>query len=127
VCYYFGHLNIVYFAGPGQVEDLSLHASSQSITVLWKKPISNSDCITNYIIEWVNAVSGNKETVSVAREVEFFILEYLDACVEYEVSVTAVNADGVGDNTVTGTAKINSAGNYHKHIVCYVYNVVAHK
>jgi hypothetical protein len=94
-----------------------LYAGSQIVAVFWKKPISNGNCITNYIIEWVNTVSGNKETVSVAREVEFFILENLDACVEYEVSVTAVNADGVGGNTVTGTAKINSAGNYHTHII----------
>jgi hypothetical protein len=117
LCYSFGHLNIVYFAGPGRVEDLSLRVSSITIFVNWKKPSSNSDSVTNYIIEWVNTVSGIKETGTVTSEEDFFFIENLDACVEYAVSVTAVDADGVGDKNVTGRVTTRTAGNYHTHII----------
>jgi hypothetical protein len=116
LCYYFGHLNIVYFAVPGPVQELDLIPGSQSITVTWNKPSSNGDCVKNYIIEWVNTVSGNTETVSVAREEEFFILEKLDACADYNVSVTAVNANNEGEKTTTST-KTKPSGNYHTHII----------
>jgi hypothetical protein len=117
LCYYFGHSNIVYFAVPGPVIGLDLIPGSQSITVVWNKPSSNGDCVKNYIIEWVNTVSGNEQPSSATSEVGFFIIERLDACVDYEVSVKAVNADGVGDNTETRTTTTKTAGNCHTHII----------
>jgi hypothetical protein len=116
LCYYFGHLNILYFAGPGPVVGLSFIGGLHSIILNWKKPTLNSDCVTNYIIEWVNTVSGIKGTATVTSE-DTFIIEDLDACVEYAVSVTARNVENVGDNTVPLEVTTKTAGNYHTHII----------
>jgi hypothetical protein len=110
-------LNNVNFAVPGEVEDLSLYVGSHNIILIWKKPSSNSDCVTNYMIEWVNTVSGIKDSGTVTSEEDIFIIEDLDACVEYAVSVTARNADNVGDNTVTQQVTTKTVGNYHTHII----------
>jgi hypothetical protein len=114
LCYYFGHLNIVYFAVPGKVEELSLKPDLDNIEVNWKKPTSDSGCVTKYIIEWVNTVSGIKDTATVTSEEDTFIIEDLDACVQYAVSVRAVNADDKGAEAVTLKA---TTGNYHTHII----------
>jgi hypothetical protein len=115
LCYYFGHLNIVYFAVPGKVEQLVLNPGSYRVIVDWKKPISNSDCVTKYNIEWVNNLSGSKDTGSVSSNKFSYTIPGLDACVVYEVSVTAVNADDKGAEAET--AKVRTAGNYHTHII----------
>jgi hypothetical protein len=65
----------------------------------------------------VNTVSGVKDTGTVASEDYNFIIENLDACVEYVVSVTAVNADDVGDKTATRRVTTKATGNCHTHII----------
>jgi hypothetical protein len=119
LCYYFGHFNIVYFAGPGKVEDLVLKPGQKNIILDWKKPSSNGDCVTKYGIEWANKISGRKNTSSVSSD-EFsekvpYTIEGLDACVEYAVSVTAVNANGDRAEAVTEEETTETAGNYHTH------------
>jgi hypothetical protein len=115
LCYYFGHLDIVYFAVPGLVEGLSLNPGSDNIIVKWEKPNSNSDCVMNYIIEWVNPlVSGSKDTSSVSSDEFSYTIKDLDACVAYAVSVRTVNADGDGAEAVTDKT---TTGNYHTHII----------
>jgi hypothetical protein len=100
---------------PDKVEELVLKQGSHSIEVNWKKPSSNSDCVTKYIIEWVNNLSGSKDTSSVSSDEFSYTITDLDACVEYEVSVTGVNADDKGAEAVTGKMKTGTAGNYHTH------------
>jgi hypothetical protein len=118
LCYYFGHLNIVYFAVPGPVEELSLKPGSNNIEVNWKKPTSDSNCVANYIIEWVNPLVSGSEGSHTASSDEFsYNIEDLDACEEYEVSVTVVNVDGEGAEAVTRKATTETAGNYHTHII----------
>jgi hypothetical protein len=114
LCYYFGHLIIFYFAVPGPVVGLSLNPGRNKITVKWGKPNSDSDCVMKYIIEWVNNLDGSKDTSSVSSGEDFFIIENLDACVEYAVSVTAVNANDEGAEAVTLKT---TTGNYHTHII----------
>jgi hypothetical protein len=106
--------NIVYFAVPGPVEELLLDPGSDNITVKWEKPTSNSDCVTNYVIHWVKALSESSGNRIALSEVYSFTIVDLDACEVYSVSVTAVNADNKGDGTVTGTV---TTGNYHTHII----------
>jgi len=106
--------NIVYFAVPSQVEDLSLEPGSHSIIVNWNKPINNSHCVTQYVIYWEHALSGNNDTSFVSSDKNSYVIEHLDACAEYEVSVRAVNernesTDAVNRNTTTG--------NYHAHVI----------
>ena len=108
----------VYFAVPGRVEDLSLIPGSHNISVNWKKPNLNSYCVTQYVIYWVHTLSGSKNSSIVSSEENFLVIEDLDACVGYEVSVTAVNeknndtSDPATCNTTTETA-----GNYHAQII----------
>jgi hypothetical protein len=115
LCYYFGHLNIVYFAVPGKVEEIVLKPSSYSIIVEWK-PGSYSDCVMEYIIEWVNNPVGSGQ-ISVSFRVDSYTIQDLDACVTYEVSVTAVNEDNKGDVAENRTATTETAGNYQTHII----------
>jgi hypothetical protein len=114
-CYYFGYLNIVYFAVPDKVEGLSLNQGSHNIEVNWEKPTLNSDCVANYIIEWVNPLVSGSEGSHTASSDEFsYNIEDLDGCVEYAVSVTAVNADNGRAEAVTLKA---TTGIYHIHII----------
>jgi hypothetical protein len=113
LCYYFGHLNIVYFAVPGKVEDLSLDPGSNSIIVNWKKPISNGDCVTEYNIEWVNNLIGREGNITVSKDEFSYTIPGLDTCVEYEVSVRAEDQGTEAAKETTTT----TAGNYHTHII----------
>jgi hypothetical protein len=100
LCYYFGHLNIVYFAVPGPVVGFSLNPGSDKIIVKWEKPASNRDCLQNYIIEWVNRASGSGGNHEVPSDVFSDTIEDLESCEEYEISVRAVDAKGDGDDAV---------------------------
>jgi hypothetical protein len=117
LCYYFGHLNIVYFAAPGKVEGLSLNPGSHNIIVNWEKPTLNSYCVTNYITEWVNTLSGSGGSQLVSSDQFSYTIENLDPCEEYAVSVRAVNADDQGAQAVTLKARTETAGNCHTHII----------
>jgi hypothetical protein len=75
----------------------------------------------------VNNLSGSNDTSTVSSGEDSFIIEHLDACVEYEVSVTAGNAESKGDEAVTRKARTDTAGNYHTHIILLFFHVVAHK
>ena len=101
--------NIVYFAVPGQVQDLCLKPGSHNISVNWNKNVSNSYCVTDYVIYWTHGVNGSNDSSVHPSEQNSFVINDLDACVEYEVSVRAVNennksSDAVTDNTTTETA-----------------------
>jgi hypothetical protein len=115
--YHFVHLHIVYFAEPGQVQVLTLNPCSVSIIVNWEKPISNSYCVKNYIIEWVNSLGESGGNHEVPCDVFSYSIEDLDAFEEYEVSVRAVDAKGEGADAVTAKKATESAGNYHTHII----------
>jgi hypothetical protein len=91
-----------------------LDSSSHSIIVIWKKPISNSDCVTEYIIEWVNNLSGREGNITVSKDEFSYTIPGLDACVEYAVSV---RADLEGAEAATAIETTETAGNYHTHIV----------
>ena len=75
--------NIVYFAVPGQVQNLALKPGSHSISVNWKEPSINSYCVTHYVICWVRTEGGSNDTKTVFDKVDTFVIEHLDACVEY--------------------------------------------
>ena len=111
--------NFVYFAVPGQVEDLSLKPGSNNITVNWKKPILNSYCVMQYVIYWVKVVNGSNDSSIVSREENSFVIADLEACAEYEVSVRAVNEKGESSDAVTGSTTTETDGNYQTHIVLF--------
>jgi len=111
--------NIVYFAVPSQVEDLSLEPGSHNITVNWNKPINDSHCVTQYVIYWEHALSGIVNTKTVSSEENFYVIEDLDACAEYEVSVRAVNEKNESTDAVTGKTRTETVGNYHAWIILF--------
>ena len=111
--------NFVYFAVPGQVEDLTLKTFSHNISVNWKKPFLNSYCVTHYVIYWVHTLSGRNDSSIVSREENSFVIADLEACAEYEVSVRAVNEKGESSDAVTGNTTTETDGNYQTHIVLF--------
>jgi hypothetical protein len=109
--------DIVYFSVPGQVEDLNLTPYSHNISVNWKKPISDSYCVMQYVVYWMNTSSKSNDTSIVSSEEDSFIIEDLVACVEYEVSVSAVNEKDKSTDAVTGKTTTETVGNYHAQII----------
>ena len=109
--------SIVYFAEPGQVENLTLTPSSHNISVNWTKPILNSHCVTQYVIYWEHALSGSNDSLIVSSEDNSFVIEELDACVDYNVSVRAENEKNESTDAVTGNTTTETAGNYHTQII----------
>jgi hypothetical protein len=49
--------------------------------------------------------------------VDSFVIEHLDVCVDYEVSIIAVNEKVDGTDPVTGNTKTETVDNYHIHII----------
>jgi hypothetical protein len=90
VCFSFVCI-ILCFTVPGQVVDLALKPSPHSISLEWKKPSNNGDCVTRYTISWIHTGSGNTGTYNTGKEEYSFVIGSLDACVLYEISVSAVN------------------------------------
>ena len=109
--------DIVYFAVPGRVEDLSLIPGSHNISVNWKKPNLNSYCVMQYVIYWVHTLSGSKDSSIVSSEENSSVIADLDACVGYEVSVRAVNEKNDTSNAATCNTTTETAGNYHAQII----------
>jgi hypothetical protein len=58
-----------------------------------------------------------QNTSTVSSEDNAFVIEDLDACVEYEVSVRAVNGKDNSTNAVTCKMTTATAVNYHVKII----------
>jgi hypothetical protein len=105
-----------------------LTPSSHNITVYWKEPILNNYCVTKYVINWKHAVSQSSNHSIVSHEEDFFVIEDVDACVDYNVSVSAQNKKDESTGAVTENMATEAVGNYHTQInFYYVYDVGAHK
>jgi hypothetical protein len=101
---------VVYFAEPGAVEDLFLIPGSHSILVNWKKPTVHELCAMKYAIEWVKLPNININSSNVTMEENSFVIQNLDAGVEYEVVVKAVNVEGWYSGRVTDKTKTERDG-----------------
>ena len=103
---------------PGQVEELTLTPFSHNISVNWKHPtVNDTYCVTRYVIYWVHNISGSIDSRIVGSEVYSFVIEDLDACVDYEVSVRAVNENNENRDAVTGNTRTRAVGNYQAQIM----------
>lgn len=76
---------------PGKVENLTWTSSLNNFNLTWKKPSNNSNCVKHYVISWKHNISGNSASKNSSIKEPFCVIVDLDACVEYEVSVRAVN------------------------------------
>lgn len=79
------------FTGPEKVENLNVTEDSHTITLNWTKPSKNDSCIKYYVIEWKATIYESSSNGSNTTDKEFFVIEGLEACVNYEVSVWAMN------------------------------------
>jgi hypothetical protein len=102
---------------PGQVGNLALKPGSHNISVNWKEPSINSYCVTHYVIYWFRTEGGSSDNKTVFDKVDSFVIEDLDACVEYEVSVRALNEKDLSTGAVINNTKTETAGNYNVHII----------
>jgi len=75
----------------------------------------------HYITCWLNILNGNKFSSAVSTEEDSCVIEDLDACVEYEVSVIAVNKEDNSINAVTCKMTTATAVNYPVQITFYIY------
>jgi hypothetical protein len=85
--------NILYFTVPGEVVNLSVSPSSHDVIVKWEKPSYNGECVTRYEIFWKHAGNEQNGSNSTTGEVYSLVIESLDACVQYDISVSAVNVN----------------------------------
>jgi hypothetical protein len=102
---------------PGHIQELSFTPGLHSIIVNWKEPILNTYCVTKYIINWVEIENGNKDFTIVSWEKDSFVIEGLEACVDYEVSVRARNEKGEISDAVTGKTKTETNGIYESKFI----------
>jgi hypothetical protein len=102
---------------PGHVEELILTPFSHNISVNWKKPISDRYCVTRYVIHWVHALSGSNDSSIVEIEEDSYVIRDLDACVEYKVSVSAMNEKNNSSVAVTGNTRTEAVGIYLAQII----------
>jgi len=65
----------------------------------------------------MHALSGSNDNSIVSSEENFFVIDDLDTCVEYEVSVGVVNEKDKSTDAVTGNMRIEMVGNYHVQMI----------
>jgi hypothetical protein len=102
---------------PGHIEELSFTPGFHNIIVYWKKPILNTHCVTGYIIEWIDIQNGNDAETIVSWEKDSYVIEDLEACVDYEVSVRAMNQYNQITDAVTGKTKTETKGIYESQFI----------
>ena len=102
---------------PGHVENLTLTPFSHNISVHWMRPIEDSYCVTHYVIYWVHGVSGSNGSDNVTSEEDSYVIGDLDACVEYEVSVIAMNEENNSSIAATNITTTETVGNSHACII----------
>ena len=98
-------------AGPSSVSVVGV--TSSTITVMWGSVpcIHQNGDITGYSVQYGVMGSGNKETVETS-ETEI-TLSSLTPETEYQISVAAVNTEGIGVST--NTSATTSAGSIAVH------------
>jgi hypothetical protein len=79
------------FTGPEKVENLNVTEGFHTITLNWTNPSKNDFCIKHYVIEWRATIYESSMNGSNTTEEESFVIERLEACVNYEVFVRAVD------------------------------------
>jgi hypothetical protein len=65
----------------------------------------------------VHKLSGSNDRRTVPSEVYSFEIEGLDACVDYQVSVSAVNENNESTEAVTNNTTTETAGNYYAQTI----------
>ena len=67
----------------------------------------------------MHTLSGRNDSSIVSREEDSFVIENLEACIEYEVSVRAMNEKDESTDAVTVNTKTETDGNYQTYIILF--------
>jgi hypothetical protein len=77
--------------------------------VTWSEPSVNSYCVSSYYIEWKENSDNSSSTGNGTTTVTYDIQD-LEACIEYEVSVVAMNLETERSRPVNKTSRTNTDG-----------------
>jgi hypothetical protein len=105
---------------PGQVVYLVLKPSPHSVSLEWKKPSNNGDCVTHYAVSWRHTASGNTGSNNITKEEYSFVIGGLDACVLYEISVSAVNENDESNVTAVSVRTETDGKQHLLFIISYL-------
>lgn len=94
---------------PGEVQNLLVEQTSHNLTVTWLKPGVNRYCVKNYYVEWKDT-AGDSSNTRQEISTEVYNIPDLSACVEYEVSVIAVNSQNYMSKPVNRLSTTNGEG-----------------
>lgn len=92
-----------------EVEGLNVTKHSHELIVNWMNPSKNS-CICNYTIQWKDITHNFTGSNNSNTEEESFVIEGLDACTTYEITVTAICEGGGKSKPVSDFVKTCTDG-----------------
>jgi hypothetical protein len=89
-----------------------LDADSHSITLSWENTNKkNEKCIASYAIAW-NITDGSINGSNTTTET-FYVIESLEACVTFEISVSALYVNGIVSEPAVTKGTTLPEGKWH--------------
>ena len=84
----------LHFIDTGKIGNFSVETDSNSIKLSWINSTEDENCTADYTIEWKNITDGKRNGCDITGN-KSCVIEGLEACVTFEVSVSAlcVNKD----------------------------------
>jgi hypothetical protein len=105
----------VSFTAAGPVRGLIITPGVHKIAVNWKKPDINSYCVTHYNVSWKYVLNGIEKYKFVSLKNDYFVIDDIEACLDYEVGVAAVNEDLDFRYTKLRSTTTQTDGNYQTY------------
>jgi hypothetical protein len=81
------------------------------------KPKTNEYCVTQYVVQWAKYPNTNIKSSTVSKDDNSFVIEDLEAGVQYEVSVKAINEKGEFTYAANSNMETEYDGNYEKRTI----------
>jgi hypothetical protein len=100
------------FLVPGKVVNLTVEPNSNSISLSWINPYEEENCSVSYTIAW-KGITDASSNGSYVTEDNSFIIGSLEACVTFEVSVSALCVNCSESETEIINVTTLAAGKLH--------------
>jgi hypothetical protein len=94
---------------PEKVQSLNVAADSRNIILNWTEPSGKVGYVRNYTIEWRAIIHESKSDIATVQNLSYVIGD-LDACVMYEVNVTAVYVNNLSSEAEVRNVKMLTVG-----------------
>ena len=105
----------LHFIGTGNNMNLTLEPDTNSINVSWINPYEEENCNVNYTIMWKDFTDESRNG-SDFTENNNYVIDSLEACVTFEVSVSALCVDS--GESETETANVTTLADGKWHVMC---------